>query len=45
MRAKQMGRMQLIYGVVGKRAQSYLHEDELQSYLTEYAQGVGGWVF
>ena len=28
-----------------QRAQSYLHEAELRRYLTECAQGVGGWVF
>ena len=41
----QLGRMQLTYGVVGKRVQIYLHEAELRRYLTECAQGVGGWVF
>ena len=37
--------MQMIYGVVGKWMQSYVHEHGMQSYLTECAQGVGGWVF
>ena len=38
-------RMQWTYGVVDKRVQIYLHESELLRYLTECAQGVGGWVF